>query len=118
MSDTPKVNLVINQGATFRHRFAWRDKNGRPIDVTGFTARMQIRADAAASAALVTLTTENGGIALGGKAGTVALYLNDTNTSAITWNKGVYDIQLVSPSGDVFRMVGGIVTVSAATTKS
>lgn len=117
MSTTPKVNLTINQGATFRYKFAWRDKNGRPIDITGYTARMQIRADVSASAPLITLTTENSGLALGGKTGVISLYINDTATSAITWNKGVYDVELIAPTGDVFRAVGGNVTVSPEITK-
>ena len=117
MSDTPKVKLTINQGATFRFKFAWKDKNARAIDLTGFTARMQVRESVIAPATLLSLTTENGGITLGGKTGIVSLYLNDTNTSSITWTKGVYDLELLAPSGDVFRMVGGTVVVSPEITK-
>lgn len=118
MSATPKVNLTINQGATFRHKFAWKDKNGRPIDLTNFIARMQVRASASSPVVLLELTTENGGLALGGKLGTIALYLTDNSTGLIIdWVRGVYDIELVSPAGDVFRVVAGTAVVSPQITK-
>jgi hypothetical protein len=117
MSATTKVNLLINQGATFRYKFTWKDAKGRLIDLTGFSARMQIRATVTDVAILVTLTTVSGGIVLGAKAGTVSLFMSDTNTSALAWAKGVYDIELVSPSAEVFRLVGGTVTVSPEVTR-
>lgn len=118
MSATPKVNLLINQGATFRYRFTWRDVKVRLIDLTGFTARMQIRADVTSAVVLVALTTENGGIVLGSKLGTISLFMSDASTSALTtWAKGVYDIELISPLQEVYRLVGGAVTVSPEVTR-
>lgn len=118
MSATPKVNLLINQGATFRYKFTWRDVKARLIDLTGYTARMQIRSDVASAVILVALTTENSGITLGNKLGTVTLFMSDASTSALTtWAKGVYDIELISPSLEVYRLVGGTVTVSPEVTR-
>lgn len=117
MSDIPKANLKINQGATFRFKFTWKDSKSRLIDLTGFVARMHVRAEVAASAVLIALNTENGGILLGGKSGTISLYLSDAATSALSWAKGVYDIELVSPSGEVFRLVSGAVSVSPEVTR-
>ena len=117
MSDTPKINLKINQGATFRYKFTWRNSKGRPVDLTGFVGRMQIRALVTSAAVLAELRIDNGGMVLGDKLGTVSLFMSDVNTSALTWAKGVYDIELVSPSGEVFRLVGGAVTVSPEVTR-
>lgn len=117
MAATPKVNLIINQGATFRYKFVWKDAKKRLIDVTGFTARMHIRPAVDSVTVLVTLNTEVSGITLGGTAGTVSLYLSDEDTAAFTWTSGVYDLELVSPLGEVFRLVGGTVTVSPEVTR-
>jgi len=117
MSTTPKAHLVINQGATFRHRFTWLDVKGRPIDIAGFTARMQIRESIDASAVLLDLSTANGAISLAGAAGTVQLYISETVTANQTWSKSVYDLLMTAQSGEVYRMVEGTVTLSPGPTK-
>lgn len=117
MSDTPKVNLSINQGATFRHKFTWQDGKKRPVDLTGYTARLQARETIESPTVIVNLTSENGGIVLGGTAGTVSLYLSAAATAAITAKKLVYDLELVAPNGDVTRLVGGAIAVSPEVTR-
>lgn len=37
-------NLVIEQKVTYRKRLTYSDKAKRPINLTGYSARMQIRA--------------------------------------------------------------------------
>lgn len=115
-----KVKLAILQGSTFRK--SWTLKTGAPalpVDLTGYTARLQMRADLDAPVALFTLTTENGGITLGGAAGTIDLYLSHTATAAITWDSAVYDLELINTAGngDVTRRVEGSVTVSREVTR-
>ncbi len=110
MSDTPKVNLVLNQGSTFKHRFKWTDSRKKAIDITGYTARMQIRSSVSDATVLASLTTENGGIVLGGALGTIDLYISHTATTAYTWTKAVYDIELINSGAlEVTRIVEGTV---------
>lgn len=93
------IKLTIQQGATFQHVLTW--KTGpipTPVDLTGWTARMQIRDNVSAVAVLLELTTENGRIALGGVAGTITLNVNAADTAAIQWTKGVFDLELVNPA--------------------
>ena len=117
MSEAAKVNLVINQGATFRHKFTYKDGKGRAINLTGYLARLQARETVNATNAVITLTTENGGIVLGGAAGTIQLFMQDEDTALITVNKLVYDLELVAPNGDVIRPVGGSIAVSFEVTR-
>lgn len=117
MAETAKVNLQINQGATFRHRFTWKDGKGRAINLTGYTARLQARESIESDIAVITLTTENGGVVLGGSAGTIALYISDEDTTLITAKKLVYDLELVAPNGDVIRPVSGSINVSFEVTR-
>lgn len=113
-----KANLAIDQGATFRKRFTWKSGTPAvPVNLTGYTARMQIRAELESAAILAELTTENGGIALGGVTGTIDLYLSHTDTTAYAWDSGVYDIELIAPNGDVLRRIKGSVSVSKEVTR-
>ena len=64
-------DLVIKQGATWLYPITWERPAGTPVDISGFTARMQIRDDAYSSTVLVDMTTANGRITIDGPAGTV-----------------------------------------------
>lgn len=111
-----KLNMVIEQGATFNPVLTYQDSTGTAIDLTSFTARMKIKDARTDVAALEELTTENGGITLGGVAGTIALLFSAVDTAAMTWESGVYDLELISGSGIVTRLLQGVVTVSAEVT--
>ena len=118
-----KLNLKIEQGATYIGPGEGGNatlKNGSPpmpTDLTGCTARMQVRRTVGDPDVLMSLTTENGGIALGGAAGTITLGLTALQTAAIPWSAGVYDFELVFPSGLVRRLLAGNVTVSPEVTR-
>lgn len=117
MSAVAKINLTIDKGATFRHNLTLKNAKNQPIDLTGYSARMHIRAEVASTAIIATLTSTNGGIALGGKTGTINLYISDAETSALVALKGVYDLELISPGLDVRRLCGGTVTMSPEVTR-
>lgn len=88
------------------------------IDLTGFTARMHMRDTLEATTPFLTLTTENGGIALGGAAGTVDLLASAAATSSISATSGVYDLELVAGDGvTVTRLLEGLVTISPEVTR-
>lgn len=114
------INLKIKQGATFRKRVTWKaGPEGTPVvvNLTGYTARMQIRSDIASPDVLVELTTENGGIVLGGVNGTIDLFISDEATGLYEWDTGVYDIELQSSIGDVKNLFGGNVSVNKEVTR-
>lgn len=123
-----KKNLTIEQGATWRDSYTLLQPaptgtpiaDMLPIDLTGYTARMQIRPDYASTTVLVELTTENARITITPAAGTIALYISDTDTSALAFADApaVYDLELVPPApGDVIRLLRGTVTLSPEVTK-
>ena len=78
---------------------------------------MQIRKKKKAATVLLELTVGNGGIILGGVAGTIELFINDTDTSGITWKQGVYDLELVTPTSKIVRFIEGAVSVSLEVTR-
>lgn len=88
-----------------------------PIDLTGCTARMQVRPEVESSTVLLELTTANGGITLGGVAGTIELFVSDDDSAAFTWQSGSWDLEIEFPGGDVRRLAQGTVNVSPEVTR-
>lgn len=121
MTKPAKLKFTIYQGATFRKRLRWTNKaTGTPLDLTGCKARMQVRAEVESTEVLLELTTENGGITLGGTAGTIDFYVGATATAAITWTSGVFDLEIIHPGAlpdDVTRLAQGTVSVSPEVTR-
>lgn len=107
----------IEQGATFTVPLVWKDSNGRLVDLTGYTARMQIRASVSAPDVLLELTSGNGRIVLDIPTATITLKLTATETAAITWTKGVYDLEMMTSQGAVTRLLQGQVSVSKEVTR-
>jgi hypothetical protein len=117
--------LLIEQGATFTLGFTWHQEGdvvngvvtaGDPYDLTGWTARMQLR-QKQGSPVLLEATTENGKITLGGTTGRVDVKFTDADTGSLTVASGRYDLELVDPAGDVLRLLQGSVTVDANITQ-
>ena len=118
MTKPAKLKLTIYQGATFRKRLTWRTPSKAPIDLTGCTARMQVREDYESPLPLLEMTTENGGITIDPvEMGVLHLYISDADTAACLWGGGVYDVEVVHPGGDVTRLVQGSVSVSPEVTR-
>jgi hypothetical protein len=109
-------DILIEQGATFSQLVTYKE-SGVAVNLTGYTARMQVRATLEAATALIELTTANGRIALGGAAGTITLSISATDTEALTAGRGVYDLELVSGSGIVTRLLQGVATISRNVTR-
>ncbi len=89
--------LVIKKGATFDPSFQFVDKaTGSIIPLTGYTGRMQIRASYDSETVLLELTAANGRLTVDEANGIYALNVAATDTAALTWTTGVYDIELVN----------------------
>jgi hypothetical protein len=87
-----------------------------PIDLSGMTARMQIRSDVDSDTVIHSLTTENGGITLGGANGTIALVIPAADTDGFTFDTAVYDLELVN--GSVVTLVtSGVVALVKEVTR-
>lgn len=111
-----KYNFVCPQGATFSKQLSYLI-DSVPVDLTGYTARMQVREKASSSSKIVDLTTENGGITLGGLAGTVLLEISASDTESLVPKTYVYDLELESSGGFVVRLMEGQFTVTAEVTR-
>lgn len=120
MTTPAKLKLRIYQGATFKRRLVWASRVGNvdtPIDLTGCTARMQVRSEVGSPTVLLELNTTNGGVTLGGATGTIDLYISDEDTAAFAWDGGVFDLEITDSADEVVRLVQGSASVSPEVTR-
>lgn len=103
------LDLTIYKGSTFVKSIQW--KTGDPavaVDLTGCTARMQVRKSPCDSVILESLTTENSKIVitepLNGK---LEIRISASVSSAYAFVSGVYDLELVFTNGTVTRIIEG-----------
>ena len=111
-----KYNMVCPQGSTFNLQLTYEIEDV-PVDLTGYTARMQVREKHTSTRKVLDLTTENGGLATGGAAGTIEILVSESDTTAITAKDYVYDLELVSSSDIVTRILEGKFLVTPEVTR-
>lgn len=110
-------DFTLEQGATFVREIVYRDSNNAAINLTGYTARMQVRPYKDSSEILLTATTENGKIAIVGAQGKITITLTPADTNSIAFAEGVYDVEIESATGVVTRLLEGTVLFSKQVTR-
>jgi hypothetical protein len=100
-------DITADQGATYSVVITYENTAGTPINLTGYTARMQLRASYASATSALSLTTENGRIALGGAAGTITLNVAATAMETLEAKTYVYDLELIN-GATVIRLLQGL----------
>lgn len=119
MTKPGRLALTIYQGATLRREHVWlAGAPAEPVDLTGCSARMQVRSEVGSPDVLLELTTENGQLELVPAEGRIIQKLSATETAAITdWQRGVYDLEVVFADGTVVRLLEGSVKVKPEVTR-
>lgn len=108
--------LTADQGATFNQVITWFDETDTPVDLSGYSARMQLRLKVN-SAVVLELTTDNGRITLGGSSGVITISVSASDMESLSPGTYSYDLEFVSPSGDVNRLLMGNFVVRSEVTK-
>ena len=113
-----RLDLQIVQGATFSERFNWQDSKGTPIPLAGKTARLQIKFEEDCEDSFIELTTENNRIFLDDpNSGDILLTISSTDTTGLSFNTAVYDLEIVDPSGVVDNILWGNVSLRRNVTR-
>lgn len=110
-------NITFTQGDTFFRVLTWTNNAKVPHNLTGYTAKMQIRETVESQNFVIELTTENGRITLGGAAGTITLTINAADTAKILPKQYVYDLELISGGGQKTTIIEGNFKVKAQVTR-
>lgn len=107
-----RLNVTIDQGATFERTIVYKDSAGAVIDITGYTVRGQLRRDFDSEAKVdFTLSVSNAAV------GEISWSLTDAQTSAMEAGKWVYDIEVVTTASKVIRLLYGRATVTSEVTR-
>lgn len=109
------LDLVCPQGATFSRTLTWK-QDGSPVNITGYTAALQVRRKHSTPDVAVSLTSGSG-ITLGGAAGTITFTITAATTAALGDGFYRYDLELTSGSGQVTRLIEGSFRVTPEVTR-
>lgn len=110
-------DFEIEQGATLLKPIVWKDSAGTAVNLTGYTAKMQIRKSVSSEDVLLELSTVNSKLSITANTGTITMIFSAATTEAIDWSRGKYDLELTSSTGVVTRLLEGEITVSKEITR-
>jgi hypothetical protein len=112
-------NTTIDQGADWFINFTYENPAGTPVNITGYTAALQIRTSPLARTAVLTLE-DGDGITITGNTGLIACHATAEQTAAITNGKYAYDLEITAPAAGnvVTRLVQGTVIVTPQVTRT
>lgn len=110
-------NFVIDQGANWFLTVVYKDSTGTAINLTGYTAALQIRDTYADSTTDLSLTSPSGGITITAATGTISITATAAQTGAIAAGTYVYDLEITSASGIVTRLIQGRISISPQVTR-
>jgi|WetSurMetagenome_2_1015567.scaffolds.fasta_scaffold07129_6 hypothetical protein len=115
-------NITIEKGTTYNTIFTWSTKDNlgvkTPVDISTWSARAQMREEYESTTPVVSLTSSPAaGITLGGAAGTIELKIAAADTSLISIESGVWDLELQDSMGNVVRLLEGKVTFKPEVTR-
>ena len=99
-----KSALEIKQGDTFHLEIQWTDSEGTPVDMSGCSARMQLRRTPS-EGVLLDMSTENGRITLG--FGSIVLDVDAVTMRELSTPEGSFDLQITYSDGRVTTILGG-----------
>lgn len=105
----------IDQGTTWNRYFIW-SISGTPVNLTGYTARMQLRRTRSDVAPVLTLTDANSKLVIDAVNGKVTMKLTAAETAAMNGTY-FYDMEVVSASGDVTRLFQGKIVINDEVTQ-
>ena len=86
-------NFSVDQGATYTFDVVWNDSAGQPINLTGYSAKMQVR-DQAGGKQLAFTLTHTDGISINGPLGKITVTISADRTNKLIYPKSFYDILL------------------------
>lgn len=124
---TNVLNFSLDQGSNLDVVFTCRDQTNTLINLTGYDARVQVR-PTYGSAAFINGTLANSKLVVTNAVGGVLTWkiaASDTaGSSGLKWTSPteefvdvVYDVELITPTGAVYKPARGVVTIYREVTR-
>lgn len=128
-----RYSFTIEQGTTVEFELQYKDSDGNPIDLTGFSGKLQIRPDFADNTSNVYLTlssslnSDGTGLNFNGldgtkplQSGSIGVVIASCTSSLLDFDEARYDLEIYSGSGDcpyTVRILEGKVRLSKEVTR-
>ena len=109
-----KHDLTIEQGATLQLTLTIYDEAGSAMDLSNYTGRMHGRLKVASTTTFFEWDSDE--ITCNAD-GTIDIVVSATDTAALDFTRGVYDLEIESDGGVVTRIIEGTVTLSKEVTR-
>ena len=122
-------SFIIEQGTTVNFEIQYTDSNSNPINLTGYSGKMQIKSNFADDNPTTyatlssSLAPDGTGLNFSGSIGTkpptsgsIGIFISAASSSAFTFTKAKYDLEITSGS-TVTRLLQGTITLSKEVTR-
>jgi len=106
-----RYDLIIEQGTTFRRVIKLKQPDGTLVNLQDWQARGQIRATVDAATSLAFTCAVNEGTS------EITISLTAVQTAAMAPGRHVYDLEVVDISGNILRLMKGILKVDPEVTR-
>ena len=123
-------SFTIEQGATTDVELVYKDSDSNPVDLTDYSAKMQLKNSVGGSTTYLTLSSslqaDGTGLNLSGSggnpaskprsSGSIRIYISHATSSTLTFGTAVYDLEIVA-GVTVSKLLKGRFEVEAEVTK-
>jgi hypothetical protein len=124
-----RYSFTIEQGTTTNFEIQYKDSSNNPVDLTGYSGRMQIASDYASNASRTvyltlssSLNADGTGLNFSGSngstpptSGSIGIYIAACTSSLLTFTTAKYDLEIYSGSGAcplTVRLLEGQISLS------
>jgi len=126
-----KYSFIIEQGTTINFEIQYKDSNNDPVNLTGYSGKMQLKSSYADNSPTIYLTLSSSlnpdgtGLNLSGSNGTtppssgsIGIYIASCTSSLLSFDTAYYDLEIYSGSNCPYtvRLLEGQVKLSKQVT--
>jgi hypothetical protein len=109
-------NFEIDQNTTFTFVIEYKDPTGTPINLTGASAKLQVRDTKGGSKLAFTLTSPASGITIDPLLGKLTVRMTPTQTNKLFYPKSSYDLMITDSNTVKTKLIEGFITLSRSVT--
>jgi len=113
---TTTKNLTINKGSGYKIIFTVT-KDSNNVDLTGYSLRGQIRSSSSSNVVMLNMTSANLLLKIDNNNSSIIMNLPESFTRRVSGSYAVYDIELLSPGSDAYKIVTGLITFVSEVTQ-
>jgi hypothetical protein len=111
-----KYRAACEQGSTFTKTLYLKNKEHTLLDLTGFSASMNVRAKVTDSEKIFNLSSSAGDLVIDIEDATITINIDASDTSAAIIGKHVYDLE-ISKDGIITRLIEGTFEITPEVTR-